>query len=347
MRRGWWLLPVALLLIALALQFAPWPHAWADRVYLQAILPLWSALTAPLVGALPGSLTALLLLAALVALVLGLLAGPRARRATAAGLLYGVALLAVTFPLTFGLGYHTTPLEAQFEDAVPDPAETSADPREQTRRLVQATLTLASATAEAPPSTDPVAAASECLESYLASSFERPAVSIPKRVKALPRGALLRLGFAGVTAPWLLEPHLDPALLAPDALAVALHELAHTAGFAREAETEAVALLAGLDCADQRVRYAAALKAATSLAYELPDGARLDYLESWPAAARADLEAANAVTAAYRSKTAARLAERVYDSYLSSQGSGGMSDYGRATDLLVMGLTGRSASGAP
>src|SRR5690606_28706821 len=81
-------------------------------------------------------------------------------------------------------------------------------------------------------------------------------------VKTVPPGALLTVGFSGVVSPWLLEPHVDPAFPPAALTVVALHELAHTAGFAREAEAEAVALLAGLGCDDPAAAYAAAVRAA-------------------------------------------------------------------------------------
>src|SRR5690606_23036149 len=207
------------------------------------------------------------------------------------------ALLALSFPFTFGLGYHTTPLEVRLTSRAPggarlvEPAAAAAA-RERARLLVLVTLQAAQPPGgsdlafDSPPA--PAAGAAACLGAYLTAlrerppQFQRPAVTIPTRVKAVPRGWLLRFGFAGVISPWLLEPHVDLALPPSDALAVALHELAHTAGFAREAEAEAVALLAGLRCDDRRVRYAAALRAASSLAYELPTAERESYLARWP-----------------------------------------------------------------
>ena len=103
---------------------------------------------------------------------------------------------------------------------------------------------------------------------------------------------MLRFGFAGVAAPWLLEPHVDAGLASASALAVSLHELAHSAGFASEATAEAVGMVAGLECADRRVRYAAALRLASNVAAALPSEARAQYVASWPRQALMDSRAA-------------------------------------------------------
>ena len=352
MSRRWWFSALLALILAAAIQFAPWPPGWADAVYLGVTLPFWSALSAPLVGSVAGSLSSLLLIGLLLALSLALLAGAKARRLTARGLVVIAALLALAFPFTFGLGYHTTPLEAHFAPLVSDDAvaadgaadrSTSSAAREVTRQLVLLTLQETQPAAASASATDPpplVASAAACLGDYLSQLREQPPATIPTRIKAVPAGWLLRIGFAGVISPWLLEPHVDAALPTSNALAVALHELAHTAGVAREAEAEAIGMLAGIDCDDPRVRYAAALNAARSLAYELPSAEREAYLAQWPAQAVAAAATAAAVASEYRSAAATRVAEGVYDAYLSSQGSEGMEDYRRATDLLVLGLAG-------
>jgi hypothetical protein len=112
--------------------------------------------------------------------------------------------------------------------------------------------------------------------------------------------------------------------------------LAHTVGFAREAEAEAVGLLAGLACGDERVRYAASLKAASSLAGLLTPLARESYLARWPAVATFDEAAAAEASQRYVSRQAATVASRVYDTYLGSQGTaGGMDDYRRAATIVA------------
>jgi hypothetical protein len=179
-------------------------------------------------------------------------------------------------------------------------------------------------------------AASACLAAYLPTVLDEPLPTVAGTVKSLPAGWMLRFGFAGVVNPWLLEPHVDAGLPTAAGLAVALHELAHTAGFAREAEAEAVGLLAGMSCGDERVRYAASLKAASSLSGLLTPLARESYLARWPAVATADEAAATEASQRYLSPRAADLAARAYDTYLGSQGAeGGMDDYGRAATIVA------------
>src|SRR5690606_5910164 len=122
--------------------------------------------------------------------------------------------------------------------------------------------------------------------------------------------SMLRFGFSGFVVPWLLEPHVDPGLPTAALVGVALHELAHSAGYAREAEAEAVALVAGLSCEDPSARYAAALRSAASLAARLASGDRAAYVAAWPEGAVEDQRQAAEAAASYRQAGLARLAER-------------------------------------
>lgn len=322
----WWvwaLLGVALLLV-------PWPAAVADAVYLGAVLPAWSVVTAALVSAVPLSLSAGLLLFGLAALVAALL-WPGGAASAGQALGWALAVLLLTFPLAFGLGYRTTPIAPVGEAAAPA-AYAAAREAVLTRLLVTAGPGRAALAAGAPDA----AVLSGCVADVAARLRDAPSPTLPTRVKALPPGALLTFGFSGVVSPWLLEPHLDPGLPPATATAVALHELAHTAGFARESEAEAVALLAGLGCEDPAAAYAAALAAASRLARRLPAEERQAYVASWPEGAVEDLAAAAAAAASYRSGALAAAVERAYDAYLVSLGTeGGMADYDRSTDALV------------
>lgn len=316
-------------LVGLAAQLAPWPPTVADALYLRGTLPALSRLTAPLVSAVPMSVTAGVLLLGL-ALLAALLLWPGGVKRTGRALGWAVAVLLVAFPFVFGLGYRTSPLTAA-EAAEPE-AYTSA------RDVVLARLrdtaspgraALASSELDGP-------ALSACVADAVASLRDGPAPALPSRVKLLPPGALLTAGFAGIASPWLLEPHVDAGLPPASATVVALHELAHTAGFAREAEAEAVALLAGITCDDPAATYAASLRAASRLGSTLPPAERQAYVAAWPLGATEDLAAAAEAAARYRLPALAAAVERTYDAYLVSQGTpGGMADYDRSTDALV------------
>lgn len=322
------------------MQLAPWPPEWADAAYLGALLPAWSQVTSRLVSAVSGSVAAAALLLWIVALV-AVLVWPGGRRRVGKAIGWTAALLLLTFPLAFGLGYHTSP-------PVPWPGPQDASAFELARDDVLSVLV--SAAPAGRPASGGVATYAQIADcvSDAAARLRGREVRLPRRVKRVPDGWLLRFGFSGFVFPWLLEPHLDAAVPPAARTAVALHEMAHGAGYAREAEAEAVAMLAGLSCDAPAVRYAAALRAASSLAARLPAAERAEYLAAWPGGAVDDLREAAAAAARYRTPRLARLAETAYDAYLVSQGAeGGMEDYDRATDLLVALLAARrEAAGA-
>lgn len=380
-RRSWlWLLVPAFL--GLAAQFAMWPAAWADAVYLGVTLPLWSRVSSLLVTAVPGSLSAALALLVVVAFLIALISGRRSAGRAGRSVLWLVVIGIVTFPFVFGLGYHTTTLEerlglnaptlvggptdastaggsaADASAADADAAGASAagasaaaglvplDPLVEASIAAEAVLTVLTEAARsvgaeqadtsAPAVSPATEAAAVCLSAYLPTVLEEPLPTVAGRIKSLPAGWMLRFGFAGVVNPWLLEPHVDAGLPNAAGLAVAMHELAHTAGFAREAEAEAVAILAGMACGDARVRYASSLRAAASFSGLLTPLARESYLARWPAVATADEAGAAAASQRYLSRGAADLAGRAYDTYLGSQGAvGGMDDYARAATIVA------------
>lgn len=340
-----------LVLVGVAAQFAPWPPAWADAIYLRGTLPAWSTVTAAVVTSVVGSVSVAVALAVAIVVIVSLLAGRGPRRFALRLILWLVAISVAAFPFTFGLGYRTTALEERLgvtaatssSELLPTPPLASVVSIASESALEVLTESAAAlgappldALTPAPDALTPSEAAAACLSDYIATFSDAPRATIPDRVKALPAGWLLRFDFAGVNNPWLLEPHVDAGLPAASALAVALHELAHTAGFAREAEAEAVALLAGMSCADVRVRYAASLRAASSFAGELSPDARESYLSRWPAVATADAAAAAAATARFRSRTASELMTGIYDVYLTSQGAEeGLDDYARALTIVA------------
>lgn len=353
-RRGllsrWWMWFV----IGVLLQLIPWPAFVADAVYTRGIHPLLSGLTAPLHDAVPLSLAAALVMLFLIVLVLGLLSGPGGRRGAFGLLGWWLALSALTFPLTFGLAYRTTGLEARMGLDGPGqgaPAAIGPELVAAAGERVLAVLQESAATREvvgASFGSDPAAAAARCVSGYLQSRGLPGGASLPSRVKSVPDGALLRVGSTGVVFPWLLEPHVDPGLPAHGTAHVALHELAHAAGYAREAEAEALAILAGLECGDPRVRYASALAAARAISRAMPGDASAAYVARWPAGAAEDLAALAAAADGYRWDAVADAMHSVYDAYLVSQGaSEGIGDYARATVIVVKALTAGQPAATP
>jgi len=329
--------PLALIGLGALLALVPWPASWVEPLFSRGLFPVTSRLLAPLVGAVPLSLTGTLAAAAVVAALATLLT-PRGRARFGARLLrswlpWAAAVLLLGFTLVWGLAYRRDTLAQLLR--VPAAPPTLAQARVAQARL----LAILRATSGSPvPGQADIAAAAGCVGDEV-QRLTGTVVGVPRRVKWLPAGTLLRAGFAGITSPWLLEPHVDAGLPPVARLATATHELGHAAGFAREADTDALAVLAGLRCNDPSVRYALALHALAGLAAGLPQPLGQRLLASLPRRARRDLASLDAAALHYRLPWLQRAASATYGTYLESQGvSAGMADYGRAISLVVQAL---------
>ncbi len=331
---------LATLASAVALLVVPWPGAWVEAIFGRGLMVASSHLLAPTVGRVPWSVSGILLALAAVALAAALAsrAGRSALRRRLPGILVGLLL---SFSLVWGLGYRRAPLAQLL--ALPPGAPDAADVRAAADTLIGVLRETASASPGPSEAATSEARAAACIAAEV-RRLGGANVAVPPIAKPLPPGSLLALGFGGVTSPWLLEPHVDAALPPAARLATAAHEMAHAAGFAREADTDALAVLAGLRCGDAGVRYAVALHAVSGLLAGTPRPQRDALAARLPQRARADLEALAVAARRYRSDWASRAATRVYDAYLKGRGvRAGMADYDRATDLVVRAL----AAGAP
>ncbi len=328
------------------------PDGWIDGPWAGRLLPALSSTSAAWIDASPLSLTIIGTLAWLLAVIAVAARRTLPPASRVAWALVWVAALGPTFELAWGLGYRRTPLEAHLGLGAEAP---TAEP---TWAVLDRLL--AAATASAPPSSEAVAleaawrddafaAAAACVAAADAFVLGRDApLRLPGRLRELPAGLLLSGGFAGFQAPWWREPHLDGGLPPVAATRTALHELAHAAGWAREAETDALATLAGLACDDPDVRFAAALHGLLLVRAELgrvahDDPAWRERLNgAWatlPAVAGDAWAADRAAIQRHRSATVERAAGAVYDGYLRAQGvEAGIADYGRAGVLLVNAL---------
>ena len=324
---------LGVLALGLALALIPWPQPWVERLFARGLFPVTSHVLAPWVGAVPWSVTATLA-AALLLTALAALPSRAGRRFLRLRLLpWAVALLVLGFMLVWGLAYRRAPMATLL--AVPATVPTEAEVATAQARLLSA---LERSADSAPPGPADIRAAGRCVASEV-QRLTGSRVDVPRRVKALPAGTLLSLGFAGVTSPWLLEPHVDAGLPPVARLATATHELTHSAGFAREADTDALAVLAGVRCGDPAVRYALALHGLDLLLASLPHAGQQRLLDSLPRRALEDLRAASAAAARYRVPWLQRAATATYGTYLKSRGvQAGMADYGRATTLVVQAL---------
>ena len=343
-----WLLFVSLVGLVAWLLLAP--PAWIETVWLHEPWPRWAHVTSRLHGATALPLTVIVVLSGtLLALAGALLRPPRWRRAGVA-LLAWVALLALTFVPAWGASYRRAPLAQTLglaDDAATVPVLLEAFEQLAARVHADAPERPLAEAASAASFDAAVAAAARCVAEADALVSGRD-VAVPARVTPLPAGTLLRAGYGGISLPWLLEPHVDQALPPAARLAVATHELAHAAGWAREADTDAVALLAGIACDHDWVRYAnalAGLQAVRASLLQLVDAhggerARVDAtLAALPPAARADRAAlAEAVARWYRPAFAQRVTT-VYDAYLRSQGvDAGVADYDASGALVAAAL---------
>ncbi len=326
------------------------PESWLEAVWMQRIWPLWPAVTARLHALLPLPVTlAALLVVALLTLAWALRRPPRARR----GLLALVTVSAValsTFVPAWGAAYRRAPLATTlgFELKTADP-EALLDVLEAlvARVAAEAPSEPLVVLADGPSLAAAAAAAARCVAEADAYVSGRP-VALPPRVRSLPAGTFLRAGFAGMALPWLLEPHVDAGLPAAAWLGVAAHELTHAAGWAREADTDALSILAGFACDHPWVRYASALRAvqvvSTSLRPLLREGSaehvRLQRaLAALPEVAHEDRAAQVAAARRWYAPGLAAAVTGVYDNFLRSQGvREGVADYDAAGTLVGAAL---------
>ncbi len=319
-----------LLVLYFALPSAP---ELLERVYARGFYPLLAALVIPLTDAVPFSLAAVLL--ALFALGwLAAFAGLLRVRAwgRAFWLTFGAAVLFSSWFLVFwGANYRRLSVEAQF--GLLEQAAT----REDLEGLLEHLLAVIRPSAGL--ERDEARAFAALRDALVALVQETTGVrpTLPEEVKRFPPGLLIRLGSAsGVMSPWTLEPHLDAALPEVSRLAIGLHELAHVAGYAAEADADFVSALAGLRAEDAFARYAVALRFFGEGLGQLPQEAQADWLGRLPDIAREDLRRIGEPYLRYRPPDwLGRWQRRIYDGYLKSQGvEAGIRDYSRALTLL-------------
>jgi hypothetical protein len=324
----------------LALWFlVPWPAAWIEVSYSRTLYPAIARALIPTTAALPFSLAALLVI--LLPLVWLIVSWQQLRRGrgwwpklgrVAYATLWFVALIAFGFVVTWGANYRRQPVEVLLGLQAEPIAQ--ADAEALLAYLAGVIREHADAAAD---SAAALAAASIALQGVTAQlTGVRPV--LPRTVKRLPAGTLIRLGSAyGVISPWTLEAHVDGALPEVAVVGVGIHELAHLAGFAGEADTDLIAALAGLQAEHAYARYATALRFWELLSRQLPANRRAELRAQLPERAREDLTAMAAPFAQFRPPPLLQQAQRLsYDAYLRAQGvEAGIADYGRAATLLL------------
>lgn len=270
--------------------------------------------------------TGLLLWRALLPPRASSLAGRLARAALIA------AALVAAYSLMWGVNYRRAPLAELL--GLPQGTATA----EQLDELAEELFAFVLAGAEADVRTE-AALASVALEiERLSQRIDRPA-RVPRRVKNLPSGTLLRAGYAGMLFPFTLEPQVDGGLAPASRVAVGAHELAHVAGFASEADADLAAVLAGLAAEEEFARYATALSLLSRTLPALPAARRSELIERLPERALSDLAEARSRAAFYLRPTVAARITTIYDRLLRSQGSAGVISYGQAPRLAALALS--------
>jgi|GEM_PF-1340426 len=335
---------IAVALAALSALLAWASPEWLETLWWGGAWTWWSAAVGAAQRSWRWSLSLTLLPASLlIGLGWAMWQPPRRRRAAAAVATW-LLLLALTFIPTWGGSYRRAPVAERLELSLVDVDAAT---------LLRAMQRLSDAMVAALPAVDtsevgaaPYAAAVACVAEVDAVLSGRR-LPLVRSVRTLPAGTLLRAGYAGVALPWLLEPHVDAGLPPVARLATATHELVHTAGWGRESDTDAIALLASLACDDPTVRYAGAWALWFSL-YSMLADTNLDahhaeeltrLLEALPERARTDRSALVAAAAHYRSPRYAALVSAVYDRYLRAQGvRDGLADYSGAAVIVAAAL---------
>ena len=180
------------------------------------------------------------------------------------------------------------------------------------------------------------AALSSGLDEFLSSVLGPGSVRVPARIKRSIPGLFLSFGTRGMLLPVFNEAVVDGALDATAFLGVGAHELAHSAGFAGEADADVIGVLGGLHSRDAFARYCVALFAVERVAAALPDDVVGERIAALPSVARRDLATWVETGRAYR-REALRVVQRTaHDAFLRSQGvEEGIADYSRSVELLV------------
>ena len=352
---------LGLFLIALALSvlvaFAPTAlvEAWVRTVF-----PLWAAFTTTLFRLSPVSSTLVAATSVLIGVLTATFLAPPGLRLRRAGVLVvgTTSVLAAAFVLTWGAAYYRATL-AELLDLPPAGADLAALESAFDRLMdeVHASAPVEPLHTRSAADLDAAARNTARCVADVDEAVTGRRVAVPSGVRRLPAGTLMRAGYGGIALPWLLEPHVDDGLPGAAWLAVATHEIVHTAGWAREADTDALSVLAGLACDDASVRYATSLHGAAVVGAAIasvtvpghPARAAVSArFAAMPEVARADRVALANSIERHRDPVTAETVGRVYDAYLRSQGvEAGVADYALAGGIVAAALTVCPAAGHP
>jgi Protein of unknown function (DUF3810) len=325
---------VTLILVA-GISLLPLPSSVVEAIYARGIYSIIAAVLVSVTGWVPFSLSFVALLALPFAVVIAIWRFRRARtklswRTLARGVFALVAVYGA-FQLLWGFNYRREPVETLLELS-PVPV-TQAD----LERVASDLLEVIEDNTAAPRDANAAFKSIRASLQTTVSGITGRTPTLPPRVKSPFSGWLLGLRVSGVVSPFTLEAHVDAALPEPIFLAVSAHELTHLAGFAGEADTDLVSIVAGLRAADPYARYAVALNTYATVRAELPAPSRARFDARLPVQARADYRDYTLALDRHKLPDFVINASRiVYDGYLQSQGvDAGIRDYSRAVQLLA------------
>lgn len=241
-------------------------------------------------------------------------------------------ILMLWFVVFWGAGYQRLPVEKRLN------LDTAKITAEEAAQLRASLLDVVKRDMPSPEGRDvrrAVAAISKAMGETVAG-WDGRAITLPRRVKATPKGFLLFNSTSGMCSPFTLEAQVDGGLPDTAFVFVSAHELGHIAGFCKEDEATMIGYVAGLRADDAYARYACALDAYVDLAAQLPTDEWKAARNLLPEAARDDLKKAAEAHEKYRIRWFSRISWRVYNKYLQAQGiKEGTKNYSRGITLFT------------
>ncbi|MEZ4608594.1 MAG: DUF3810 family protein [Deinococcales bacterium] len=321
--------------LVIAWSFMPLSAQSIEKLYSQGFYPQLSRFLVPLSEQVPLNLSLMLLLFILLMNVLALFRRLRQRRLGLwlSHLLLTLGILGISFMLFWGTNYKRQSLSSHLK------LDEAAISSQELDSLAEALLGILHREANTSRDVDSALAANRlAMERLLRELNLQDIPQLPQSVKEVPSGLLLRFAnSSGVMMPWLLEANVDAALPVASFVHVASHELAHSAGFAPEADAELLASLAGFNSGNGFARYAAALASFQDVSAALSEAKREKYLAELPSIAKDDWNALIAISQKYAAPPwLASTQRQLYDGYLRSQGvSNGIANYSDSLKLLV------------
>ncbi len=316
----WWLMPI--------------PNTLIESVYSRGLFRFVATVLIPLSDWLPISSAGLMLAFTPIALIIFFWRRRKKIRFSSWQIWWRVPLVLLAlygvFVLCWGANYRRLSIEKLYG------LETQKVQASNLEAVVTDLLLVLQTNADAPREAAQALAAIRQAISSEVTKITGSTPTLPTRVKSTPAGLLLILKTVGVVAPWTLEAHVDAALPEAIRLAVAAHELVHTTGFAGEADTDFVAVLAGLQADNAYAKYAVALLYFAKTIGDIPRQQQEKLIQQLPKQAFEDFAALRKANATYSLPLIGELSQLLYGNYLQSQGvKAGIGDYSRIGRLLA------------